>query len=236
MLRLVSAFVNVDQKHLYKQMVETMKTIFLFVYSSCHLWQSQWFIAIEIWFSYQLSLQNRQERRILLLNGGWDLQRPTFVQFHFLKKCPCTSLKVALMNAVSTDIVSIFQHVTILSLVSFVLSGWTVALQLIYGPLQWSYTKFSNLITFKVSLDHSVHVTHQSSASENLTYMYLGEPHLINSQKQALYCSLHLQQDLPHLQILYHFPVNYSPTDKQRVLQKKLQNSITCSCLCFLQT
>lgn len=141
-----------------------------------------------------------------VIHCHWDMvflpAEPANVQFHFLKKCPCTSLKVALMNAVSTDIVSIFQHVTILSLVSFILSGWTVALQLIYGLLQWSYTKFSNLITFKVSLDHSVHVTHQSSASENLNYMYLGEPHLINSQKQALYClpsfdlrSLHLQQN-----------------------------------------
>ena len=32
MLRLVSAFVNVDQKHLYKQMVETMKTVFIWLF------------------------------------------------------------------------------------------------------------------------------------------------------------------------------------------------------------
>ena len=69
-----------------------------------------------------MSLQNRQERRILLLNGGWDVQWPMFVQFHFLKECPFTSLKVALINVVSTNIVSIFQHVSILSLVSFVSS------------------------------------------------------------------------------------------------------------------
>ena len=64
-----------------------------------------------------MSWQNRQERRILLLNGGWDVQWPMFVQFHFLKECPFTSLKVALIN-----VVSIFQHVSILSLVSFVSS------------------------------------------------------------------------------------------------------------------
>ena len=79
-----------------------------------------------------MSLQNRQERRILLLNGGWDVQWPVFVQFHFLKECPFTSLKVALINVVSTNIVSIFQHVSILSLVSFVWSEWTIAFQLIY--------------------------------------------------------------------------------------------------------
>ena len=32
MLRLVSAFVNVDQKHLYKQRVETMKTVFIWLF------------------------------------------------------------------------------------------------------------------------------------------------------------------------------------------------------------
>ena len=80
----------------------------------------------------QVSLQNRQERRMLLLNGGWDVQWPMFVQFHFLKECPFTSLKVALINVVSTNIVSIFQHVSILSLVSFVSSEWTIAFQLIY--------------------------------------------------------------------------------------------------------
>ena len=64
-----------------------------------------------------MSWQNRQESRILLLNGGWDVQWPMFVQFHFLKECPFTSLKVALIN-----VVSIFQHVSILSLVSFVSS------------------------------------------------------------------------------------------------------------------
>ena len=50
------------------------------------------------------------------------MQWPMFVQFHFLKECPFTSLKVALINVVSTNIVSIFQHVSILSPVSFVSS------------------------------------------------------------------------------------------------------------------
>lgn len=133
------------------------------------------------------------------------------------------------MNVMSTDILSIFQHVTIFSLSSFVLSGWTVAFQLIYGPLQQSYS-WTDSRLFKVSIDHSVIYHTKISKSENELHVFR-EPHLINSQQQALWClpsldfpSLHLQQnpqDLIHLQIFRHFQVNCLPTYKHRVLWKK---------------
>ena len=115
--------------------------------------------------------------------GFRDVQWPMFVQFHFLKECPFTSLKVALIN-----VVSIFQHVSILSLVSFVSSEWTIAFQLIYIHLNKVKLNFLILLHLNSASITVIHYT-KISESENLNYIYVGEvPHLINAQQQTWYC------------------------------------------------